>query len=697
MKRFLSVLLMTLILAQTLPLHALAAAGHVLTDDELAAAYALTGFGADGNSSNAASVHRGMTPNDAWNAMQVSDWLDDKLDEDMFNLEDILAKVSNTIILLKETDPEAYERFTGQSGSHREYAEYVERAQRLYREVEALRQTLRYQQDRIEEQAGLIAELGRQLREYGESMFGSERVRLSAKVEAAVSALRACRSETAEDAKEWEEQIGQWEDLLSGDDEDDGFADWIAEILAYNSAPAVNTARVNRVDASGTRMNRLSANDSVLSNGDNVTVHVMTENEICLRLYAEDGKNGKRYVQFARVRVTDTRDPEAEPMSYSTNKDGAVYIPTNELTLDSDKTVHFKLEVNAEKRGYRSFGIEEVAMKAGSVRMQPLVALDDDPYVYSAAFNGHDIINEEYEMIYSSLNDWDFEIRVEVRKPGGGSAPTPKLGYWAKGDSNWKWELQWAEPTGRDGNTYIFKDKWKRMFAPELSEKQRPFIAFSKDEGAQRFRTHLISLKSVVDSPVDEGSGAFKGIMGQGLGFDFKIPVIDANVSLNLPFKEYLPRISIDMAGIVTMSMGSELLQNKLKDSKLNWQSQDMADLKARMQAVNRECGFAQYKAQMGVAYDYYKEKRWKFLGASKLGFGMFGLVSARWEIDNSDGNITRKFIKGRGAMGETVVRLASGGKLYGGRGISTDIVGASIGAYLSALNKIAFEEAQNE
>ena len=471
-------------------------------------------------------------------------------------------------------------------------------------------------------------------------------------MEAAVSALRACRSETAEDAKEWEEQIGQWEDLLSGDDEDDGFADWIAEILAYNSAPAVNTARVNRVDASGTRMNRLSANDSVLSNGDNVTVHVMTENEICLRLYADDGKNGKRYVQFARVRVTDTRDPEAEPMSYSTNKDGAVYIPTNELTLDSDKTVHFKLEVNAEKRGYRSFGIEEVAMKAGSVRMQPLVALDDDPYVYSAAFNGHDIINEEYEMIYSSLNDWDFEIRVEVRKPGSGSAPTPKLGYWAKGDSNWKWELQWAEPTGRDGNTYIFKDKWKRMFAPELSEKQRPFIAFSKDEGAQRFRTHLISLKSVVDSPVEEGSGAFKGIMGQGLGFDFKIPVIDANVSLNLPFKEYLPRISIDMAGIVTMSMGSELLQNKLKNSKLNWQSQDMADLKARMQAVNRECGFAQYKAQMGVAYDYYKEKRWKFLGASKLGFGMFGLVSARWEIDNSDGNITRKFIKGRGAMG---------------------------------------------
>jgi 2-isopropylmalate synthase len=56
-----------------------------------------------------------------------------------------------------------------------------------------------------------------------------------------------------------------------------------------------------------------------------------------------------------------------------------------------------------------------------------------------------------------------------------------------------------------------------------------------------------------------------------------------------------------------------------------------------------------------------------------------------------------RAVTEGQGAMGETVVRLVNGGKLYGGRGISTDIVGASIAAYVSALNKIAYEEAQIE
>ena len=78
MKRWLSAMLMTVLLIQALPLGALAAAGHVLTSEELAAAYALTGFGDSGARSNA--YHKGMTPNDTWNAMQVSDWRDELLD-----------------------------------------------------------------------------------------------------------------------------------------------------------------------------------------------------------------------------------------------------------------------------------------------------------------------------------------------------------------------------------------------------------------------------------------------------------------------------------------------------------------------------------------------------------------------------------------------------------------------------------------
>ena len=65
-------------------------------------------------------------------------------------------------------------------------------------------------------------------------------------------------------------------------------------------------------------------------------------------------------------------------------------------------------------------------------------------------------------------------------------------------------------------------------------------------------------------------------------------------------------------------------------------------------------------------------------------------ITGRHYELDDFQ---IQSVTEGREAMGQTVVKLRSGGKLYSGRGISTDIVGASIYAYLSAINKIVYEE----
>ena len=67
-------------------------------------------------------------------------------------------------------------------------------------------------------------------------------------------------------------------------------------------------------------------------------------------------------------------------------------------------------------------------------------------------------------------------------------------------------------------------------------------------------------------------------------------------------------------------------------------------------------------------------------------------VVGRNYELDDFQ---IRSVTEGREAMGEAVVRLRYEGKLYSGRGISTDIVGSSVRAYLSAVNKIAYEEAE--
>ena len=61
------------------------------------------------------------------------------------------------------------------------------------------------------------------------------------------------------------------------------------------------------------------------------------------------------------------------------------------------------------------------------------------------------------------------------------------------------------------------------------------------------------------------------------------------------------------------------------------------------------------------------------------------------------DGFRVQAMTEGRETTGETVIHLRSEGKLYSGRGISTDIIGASILSYLNALNKIIFEEEEEE
>lgn len=48
---------------------------------------------------------------------------------------------------------------------------------------------------------------------------------------------------------------------------------------------------------------------------------------------------------------------------------------------------------------------------------------------------------------------------------------------------------------------------------------------------------------------------------------------------------------------------------------------------------------------------------------------------------------------EGKDSMGSAVVKLRENGKLYSGTGISTDILGAAIRAYINALNKIVYEE----
>ena len=65
-------------------------------------------------------------------------------------------------------------------------------------------------------------------------------------------------------------------------------------------------------------------------------------------------------------------------------------------------------------------------------------------------------------------------------------------------------------------------------------------------------------------------------------------------------------------------------------------------------------------------------------------------IIGHHFELDNFS---IKSVTEGKGAVGSALVKLRNKGKIYSGSGISTDIIGASIKAYVNAVNKIAYEE----
>ena len=65
-------------------------------------------------------------------------------------------------------------------------------------------------------------------------------------------------------------------------------------------------------------------------------------------------------------------------------------------------------------------------------------------------------------------------------------------------------------------------------------------------------------------------------------------------------------------------------------------------------------------------------------------------IIGRHFELD--DFNI-QTVTQEKEAMGSALVRLRTGGRIYAGTGLSTDIISASIRAYVNAVNKIVYEE----
>lgn len=218
MKKWLSTLLLVVMLTQALPVSAMASVGRVLSDEELDRAYALTGLGkGDG------LYHNGMAPNESMNGMQLVGWLEERLDERLHNIDDVFSRARYRLAELEEKYPALYEVFT--------QSPFYEEARALALQAEQLRQDLNYRLERVKTDVNMIDSMRSRMQNTEVSMFDSDRVRASARIEAATAEIVDIRSDIARNAALWDATLLEWTTQVQYDTESGSYA-------AINRQPA---------------------------------------------------------------------------------------------------------------------------------------------------------------------------------------------------------------------------------------------------------------------------------------------------------------------------------------------------------------------------------------------------------------------------------------------------------------------------
>ena len=156
-------------------------------------------------------------------------------------------------------------------------------------EAEALRQTLRWYQDQLTEASNTIAELSRRMEEEGDGMFDSDKVRWSARIEAAAREIVEIRQTIAANSDLWEKRIEEIQDNMvfgpAGDASSQAVGTWMDTLFRESGNPQTNQTSVSRVSPNASRSGRLSSAAGLAANDvADAKITVITENEVAIVL-----------------------------------------------------------------------------------------------------------------------------------------------------------------------------------------------------------------------------------------------------------------------------------------------------------------------------------------------------------------------------------------------------------------------------
>ena len=624
MKRLICAVLVLIFLLEASPIEAMAESAGMITAEELAEAWALTGLDED-----AAGYHEGMDVDGAMNAMQLAGWVDDLLDHEMNTLGNIHTDLEQAIAEMQARNDGSYQRLIMSN----EGQNYLNLSRELYAASEDLREQLRWHKDQLENKSGRIRYMIDSLSEG--QLTKAQKLRYSETIRAYTQDLKDIRNEITNQADTWDASISNWRNTLNGrsasnDPVSAGLGDWISQVM-NDSAPAIQTSSVRAStlypDNGGTSLlGRISPIRSALAEEDDL-IHVIVLDD---RYFVLTVKDDDSFVKGAAIILRDQLAEEKDRVDIAAVTDdyGNATFETKDFIQDDDGTMTVSMYMHID--GYREIFVGELDIARGT---QYFISANDkveNPYIKSMDFNGHDIMLSEFNAYFSSENHLQHDINVKVIH----QAPVKVTMTYT--DVNNLKELKSKTINLPRRNTKgesvaVFEDYWKKILAPGKEVN----ITLSEDSGfSETVVAKLTMVQAEYEQPFLDSGNKLLGSLVQDMGFGFTIPESvgepfgGSRLSLeNIPILEkYMPHVSVDIAGYAMISIGSTPKEDPLA----KWETKDQKELDA-IQEKNEKDGNWKANKVAGGMFGLIQTQPTAFLGVAKADVTFFATLFGRW------------------------------------------------------------------
>ena len=638
LQKWVCLLLVLATLMECSPISALAESQGMITAEEAAAAWALTGLDDD-----AASYRAGMAFSSQMNAHQLSCWLDEMLDEEMAALQHMNSEMENSFGDMKLENPSLYAQMT--TGSN---AGYYQKLLEDYHQAENLRQLLRYNRDRLTEASGAIRNYAGRLSDPDSTR--SQKLTASYYIREAVQTIRDIRADAAENQQAWQNSIRQMQNSLWSPARNSlksksasGYSDWLDAVRNWDAdrkQPVQVTASASSLypDKQGTSLlARLSPVSRALADtSETVTVTFMDKDSAAIKILAPDGK------PFPNATVETRKSSDAaESLESDTDINGVAIIPANSYSPNAQG--NFTVFLRVEAKGYKTFQIRNLPLRKGETQTYYLEKLPEDsatPYVVSASFDGHDILKSTYESYYSNQNDKKFDLEIET-----------SMGAAVKVKYNPTSESLWATkdlPNTDDSNLVT---KWNGKLKSTLLP-GKPIRVVTSNPGNKDIKEettlHLTMVRGVFDSPLSNVGSLLvnnfaidKSLFGSAtLGFNvpaglLPYPLTGINITGGQALEKFLivrGIAGLDGSFMVFAGWIPDKYKTEFKDewTKELWKKEDPADTAERMNALQEDQDAAARQAENSMP-DTAQSTSWPFLGKFKMSVSSFAMFSGKF------------------------------------------------------------------